>query len=135
MTAVTDRPDASADEKASAAEIVALRKDMLGFAKLQLRNTEAAEDMVQDTIEAALRGARSFAGRSSLKTWVFAILRNRIVDHIRQTAKVIPLSSLEQEEAEWEDRLDALFDANGAWSEAARPTAWPRPEERLQQQQ
>lgn len=135
MTAVTDRPAASADENAFAAEIVALRRDMLRFAKLQLRSAEAAEDMVQDAIAAALRGARSFAGRSSLKTWVFAILRNRIVDHIRQEAKVIPLSTLEQEEVEWEDRVDALFDANGAWSEAARPAAWPRPEERLQQQQ
>jgi len=41
---------------------------MLRFAQLQLRNREAAEDLVQESIEAALRKSSSFAGQSALKT-------------------------------------------------------------------
>ena len=36
---------------------------------------------------AALASAKDFAGRSALKTWVFAILRNKIIDHIRQQSR------------------------------------------------
>ena len=68
----------------SAEALLSLRADMLRFAQLQLRNTETAEDLVQESIEAALRKSSSFAGQSTLKTWVFAILRNRIIDHLRQ---------------------------------------------------
>lgn len=108
--------------------LVKLRKDMLRFAQLQLRDTAAAEDMVQDAIEAALRGASTFGGRSSLKTWVFSILRHRIIDHIRHDARTVSLSSLVQEGEDWEDRLEALFNERGGWTDAARPRAWPNPE-------
>jgi len=67
---------------------------MLRFAQLQLRDPHAAEDVVQEAIEAALVNAESFAHRSSLKTWVFAILKNKIVDHIRHRERVVTISSL-----------------------------------------
>jgi RNA polymerase sigma-70 factor, ECF subfamily len=54
--------------------LLSLRADMLRFARLQLRDAETAEDLVQEAIEAALRESSAFAGRSTLKTWVFAIL-------------------------------------------------------------
>lgn len=82
----------TASQGFSAEALISLRADMLRFAQLQLRNSEAAEDMVQEAIEAALRHASTFAGQSSLKTWVFAILRNRIVDHLPLTARA-PQSS------------------------------------------
>lgn len=63
--------------------VAAVRRDMLKFAQLQLRDAALAEDAVQEALLAALAGGRSFAGRSALKTWVFSILRNKIVDLIR----------------------------------------------------
>lgn len=63
---------------------MAIRSDMLRFAQLQLRDAHSAEDVVQEAIEAALAHAETFAGRSSLKTWVFAVLRNKIIDQIHQ---------------------------------------------------
>lgn len=116
-------------------ELVALRADMLRFARLQLRDAHAAEDMVQDAIEAALNAAESFAGRSSVKTWVFSILRNRIIDHIRRSARTVPLSSLGEEGDDWEERLDGLFTQQGEWTPVARPQAWPRPDESLQERE
>ena len=74
--------------------IAAIRRDMLRFARMQLRDGGAAEDMVQEALMAAMTSAKGFAGRSAFKTWMFAILRNKIVDHIRASAREIPAASL-----------------------------------------
>ena len=61
----------------SAAELIAdFRPQMIKFARLQLHDDAAGEDVVQEAIEAALAGIDRFAGRSALKTWLFTILRN-----------------------------------------------------------
>ena len=50
-------------------EFVALRQPLLRFAKLQLRNDAAAEDVVSETILAILEKPDNFEGRSSLRTY------------------------------------------------------------------
>lgn len=119
----------------SARDLLALRADMLRFAELQLRNPETAEDLVQESIEAALRKSSSFAGQSSLKTWVFAILRNRIIDHLRQASRTVAMSSLVDDDDDWEEKLEALFNERGGWRDGPRPVAWPDPEQSLQSRQ
>ncbi|MFZ2650592.1 MAG: sigma-70 family RNA polymerase sigma factor [Burkholderiaceae bacterium] len=119
----------------SAEALLSLRADMLRFAQLQLRNAETAEDLVQESIEAALRKASSFAGHSTLKTWVFAILRNRIIDHLRQASRTVTMSSLVDDSEDWQERLEALFNESGAWRDGPRPVAWPNPEESMQTRQ
>ncbi len=119
----------------SAELLTALRADMLRFAQLQLRNLEAAEDLVQESIEAALRQSEAFAGQSTLKTWVFAILRNRIIDHLRKAKRSVPMSSLVEDGEDWQERLDALFSEKGRWRDDARPAAWPSPEASMQTRQ
>lgn len=74
--------------------VAAVRRDMLKFAQLQLRDAAQAEDAVQEALLAALAGGRSFAGRSALKTWVFSILRNKIVDLIRAQGRTTNVSAL-----------------------------------------
>jgi len=119
----------------SAEALLSLRADMLRFAQLQLRNTETAEDLVQESIEAALRKSSSFAGQSTLKTWVFAILRNRIIDHLRTARRTVPMSSLVDDDEDWQERLETLFNERGAWRDGPRPVAWPNPEESMQTRQ
>lgn len=119
----------------SAEMLTALRIDMMRFAQLQLRNTETAEDLVQESIEAALRHSSSFAGQSTLKTWVFAILRNRIIDHLRTAKRTVPMSSLVDDGEDWQERLEALFNEKGGWRDGPRPTAWPDPEQSMQTRQ
>ena len=128
-------PAAAAVEGISAQALIALRADMLRFAQLQLRNTETAEDLVQESIEAALRHSSTFAGQSTLKTWVFAILRNRIIDHLRTAKRSVPMSSLVEEGEDWHERLEALFNEKGGWRDQARPAPWPNPEESMQTRQ
>ncbi len=115
----------------NAMDLVAIRKDMLRFAELQLRDTDAAEDVVQDAIEAALRNSSGFSGRAALKTWVFGILKNKIVDHLRQKHRTSSFSSLIQDDDEWDQKLEQLFNERGFWNPQMQPAKWPDPEESL----
>lgn len=115
--------------------IATVRRDMLKFAQLQLRDAALAEDAVQEALAAALTGERSFSGRSALKTWVFSILRHKIIDLIRDAARTTNFSSLSDDEAALDDSLDQLFRANEHWHAATLPTTWQTPEESLHEQQ
>jgi len=112
-----------------------VRRDMLRFARLQLRDDALAEDVVQEAIAGALAGGREFAGRSALKTWVFAILRNKIVDAIRERGRSINVSALSAEEEEMDETLDGLFRPDAHWQAEAQPMAWGDPEAALDQEQ
>ena len=61
-----------------------LRQQMMKFAVLQLSSFHQAEDVVQEALVSALQHLGSFSGRAAFKTWVFAILKNKIVDLIHQ---------------------------------------------------
>lgn len=111
-----------------------IRHDMVRFAGLQLRDETLAEDVVQEALAAALSGAREFAGRSALKTWIFAILKNKIVDQIRVKARTTNVSALSAEEESMDQTFDSLFKANAHWTPAARPSDWGDPAESLRQQ-
>lgn len=111
-----------------------LRRDMVRFAELQLRDQGAAEDAVQEALAAALSGQNRFAGQSALKTWVFAILKNKIIDHLRQRQRFVAVASLAQETDD-ETGFEVLFDRKGHWNPADRPNAWGDPETVFAQQQ
>lgn len=104
-----------------------LRRQMVQFATLQLDDAAAAEDAVQEAIAAAMRHAASFAGRSALKTWVFAILKNKIRDELRRRARLVPFSGSGGRDEE-EEPLTELFDRRGHWLPDSRPQAWGDPE-------
>lgn len=109
-----------------------LRAQMLRFASLQLTDVQLAEDAVQEAMIGALKNARSFRGRAALKTWVFAILKNKIADALRQRLKLAEATSFLTAE-ESEDAME-LFDARGFWHAHERPAAWADPEASLQDQ-
>lgn len=111
-----------------------VRRDLLKFAHLQLRDRAQAEDVVQEALVAALAKADSFAGRSALKTWIFAILKNKIVDLIRLQVRTTNVSALSAAEEGMDQAFESLFSANAHWSPLGRPAAWGDPEESLRQQ-
>ncbi len=108
------------------ASITAIRRDMLRFARMQLRDSGAAEDMVQEALMAAMTSAKSFAGRSAFKTWMFAILRNKIVDHIRASSREICRSDLfgSSDLDAGLDEFDVLFKRGGHWIPDDRQANW-----------
>jgi RNA polymerase sigma-70 factor (ECF subfamily) len=107
------------------AQVEGERAYLLRYATLQLRDSAAAEDAVQETLLAALAGEAGFAGRSNLRTWLTGILKHKIVDAIRRMSRESPLPS--------DDELDTLFDQTGHWIEM--PQAWPDPDSSLAQKQ
>ena len=111
-------------------QLEALRPYLLRYASLQLRDTTAAEDAVQEALVAALAGEASFAGRANLRTWLTGILKHKIVDAIRRQARE-PVVSAEADE-EVAD-FDDLFTERGHWNE--RPAAWGDPDGALEQAQ
>lgn len=54
-----------------------LRRDMLRFADMQLRDKGQAEDAVQEALAGALQGKDRFASRASVRTWVCPSSRTR----------------------------------------------------------
>lgn len=107
-----------------------LRQDMLRFTELQLRDRVTAEDLVQEALTAAMRGRERFSGRAALKTWVFAILKNKIADHLRQRQHIVDIASLAGETDDDAD-FDILFDRRGFWMPEDRPDRWGTRKRRL----
>ena len=87
------------------------------FALSRVRNSETAEELVQDTLLAALTARHRFQGRSSERSWLTAILKRKVVDWIRGNVKrrgtVEPLA----------DAIgDGFFTTSGKWKN--KPHEW-----------
>ena len=78
------------------------------FAMLRLGDRHLAEDIVQQTFLKALESREQFRSDSSFLTWLTTILRNRIVDHFRLTAREPRVVSGELSECEF-------FRRDGYW--------------------
>ena len=90
--------------------------DLLRYALARVKQISVAEDLVQETFLAAIRGHGKFQQQSSLKTWLTGILRRKIADYYRrQVGGKEPLASPG-------DRT--LFNESGSW--AQRLGRWPR---------
>ena len=116
------------------ADIEAVRREMLRFAVLQLRDEAAAEDAVQEALLGALTGRQGFEGRAALKTWVFGILKHKLVDLLRQRQRTVNISAL-AEEGSLDEAFEVLFKANGHWTGESAPRTWEDPEASLAQRQ
>jgi RNA polymerase sigma-70 factor (ECF subfamily) len=112
------------------AEIEAHRPYLVRYALAQLRETEAAEEVVQEALLAALEALGSFKAQSSLRTWLTSILRFKIADHQRRAVQERARfeNAGESDDESW---LDELFDETGHWRDP--PQAWADPEAAFEQ--
>jgi RNA polymerase sigma-70 factor (ECF subfamily) len=79
---------------------------LFNFALGQVRDPAIAEDLVQETFLAALKGREQFAARSSQRTWLVSILRHKISDHLRRTCRERAVrAELPVEQDSWDDAL------------------------------
>ena len=67
------------------AEMVTHRSYLVRFAQRKLRDPLMAEDVVHDVFEAVLSGRAVFAGRAALRSWLTAVLKNKIDDMVRRS--------------------------------------------------
>jgi RNA polymerase sigma-70 factor (ECF subfamily) len=69
------------------------RGALLRFARARLRDPWLAEDLVHDVIEAVWSGRAIFERRSTLGTWLIGVLKHKIADEFRRSARTPPETS------------------------------------------
>ncbi len=112
----------------------AQRPILFRYALLQLRDCELADDAVQETLLAALQSASDFEGKAGLRTWLIGILKHKIADHWRRSARESSVPEFTQiDEDDGETEQDEFFMSNGHWN--GGPKAWADPEAALKQQE
>lgn len=114
-------------------DLAALRRDLVKFAALQLRNQEMAEDAVHEAWASALTAQDRFENRSSFRTWIFSILKNKIVDLMRDRWNRLRVHPEVFETTD--DDFDPLFRENGHWNKQDRPSDWGDPGLHLENQE
>ena len=97
------------------------------YALSRLRDPARAEDMVQETFLAALKGGRSFQGRSAEKSWLVGILKNKICDHYRKASRETSFTDLEFYSDEESDRFIADGPLKDGWIHELGPQEWSSP--------
>lgn len=111
-----------AGDEAAFAQIVSdWSRPMLTVARGFVSSEASAEEVVQDTWIAVVKGLDRFEGRSSLRTWVFRILVNTAKTRGVREHRTLPWSSIAGEDAG--PSLDPALFRDGAWR--AAPGAWP----------
>ena len=92
---------------------------LYGFALMRVRKPDVAEDLVQETLLAALRSKERFEGRSKIRTWLVGILKFKIADHFRKLARETSFTDLNF----LEDELNGKF-KNDFWIHERGPKEW-----------
>ena len=85
------------DDEAFAELVDRWSPTMLRIARTYVSTRQSAEDAVQDAWVGVVRGLAGFEGRSSLRTWVFAILVNQARSRGVREARSVPMSELVHE--------------------------------------
>jgi RNA polymerase sigma-70 factor (ECF subfamily) len=86
----------------------------------RINDSILAEDLVQDTFLSALKSLDTFRGEASEKSWLFTILRNKIIDHYRKKASNPATTMI----PDLTDLPDGWFTPEGKWVEDKRPREW-----------
>lgn len=91
---------------------------LYAFALRQVFDPATAEDLVQDTLLAALRGQHSFRADSAERTWLIGILKHKCIDEVRRRRRA------SRTQAPYTDDIEAeVFRPNGTWREPPAPWA------------
>jgi RNA polymerase sigma-70 factor (TIGR02943 family) len=91
-------------------------EEMIKWSYHKTSSLEAAEDIVQETFLVAAEKYAKFRGDSSPKTWLFAILNNKIIDYYRKKVNQPVLAG----DASFSD----FFGGNEAWQQNKKPAKW-----------
>lgn len=91
---------------------------LYAYAKPRVNDAQLAEDLVQETFLSAWKAREGFKGEASEKSWLFTILKHKIIDHYRKKSKEIIHSASEQ------DATDDFFNQAEHWTEKDQPLNW-----------
>jgi RNA polymerase sigma-70 factor (ECF subfamily) len=122
------------DEAAFRGLVLRHHAALVRLARASVSSHAVAEEVAQETWLAVIQGIDRFEGRSSLKSWIFAILVNRARSRGVREQRIVPMSSLggdgDDGPAVDADRFVAAGQRwGGHWS--SPPVPWEEPAERL----
>ncbi len=104
---------------------------MFRFTLARVKDPVTAEEIVQVALVAALQSQNSFAGKSSEKSWLFGILKHKILDHFRSLKNQRTFDLTSDDDS---DPYDIAYDPTGHW--ITPPKDWDtEPEKALENQQ
>ncbi|MFN2309750.1 MAG: sigma-70 family RNA polymerase sigma factor [Gammaproteobacteria bacterium] len=103
------------------------------YAMQRLRDAHSAEEVVQETLLAALQARERFSADASVRTWLIGILKHKILDHFRHQARTVALTDSHGSEASYAGAVDENFTEDGHWR--AGIAEWGDPEVVLEQGQ
>jgi RNA polymerase sigma-70 factor (ECF subfamily) len=109
------------DEAAFARIVADWSRPMIALARGFVATDASAEEVVQETWLAVIKGLDRFEGRSALRTWVYRILVNIAKTRGVKEHRSLPWSSIAGEDAG--PSLDPAQFEDGHWR--AAPHAWP----------
>jgi RNA polymerase sigma-70 factor (ECF subfamily) len=119
-----------AGDEAAFSDIVARwSPGLLRLARLHVPSQEVAEEALQETWLAVLRGIDGFEGRSSLRSWVIGILLNQARQHGRRERRSLPFAALRRMGEEGRDEPAVSPMAFQGWN-GPRPGWWIVPPSR-----
>jgi RNA polymerase sigma-70 factor (ECF subfamily) len=111
--------------------LVSQRPYLIRFASRRLRDAALVEDVVQETLLAALQQADGFEQRATLRTWLTAILQRRIADSVRRHARLVR----PRQEDGADDVAPPIDAPNDDASAGGEPIDWIDPQRRLEGRQ
>lgn len=81
----------------------------------RLRDSNAAEEIVQETFLAGIRFLDRYNGKGAERAWLLGILKRKLVDHLRMRARF----DRDGLTSDGGDPTAMLFDGNGKWRDGA----------------
>jgi RNA polymerase sigma-70 factor (ECF subfamily) len=100
------------------------------YALTQLRDPHRAEDVVQETLLAALGARERFSGGASVRTWLIGILKHKVMDQFRRQVREVPLDDPDDVAEPDDPADDGDFAPSGHWRN--RLSDWGNPQEALE---
>ena len=72
------------------------------YALMRVRDSAIAEDILQETLLAALGASQNHAGLSSERTWLVGIMKHKVVDYFRRVGRMMQSHlTIEDDDREW----------------------------------
>lgn len=103
---------------------------LYSYALLRVKDKHIAEDLVQETLLAALTAKNSFSYQSNIRTWLTGILKHKLIDFYRKQGRMVAFEDLVDEEDNFFDRF---FGTNFRWVDI--PSIYYNPESVFQQKE
>ncbi len=89
---------------------------LYAYTIVRINDTAAAEDIVQETFLSAWKARDTFLGEASEKNWLYAICKNKIIDHFRKQSSGIAKIVVREEHP--------YFNDADHWTTEKQPNNW-----------